>query len=63
MNDLLFHAAPAAVRRLSQRLTELLDLIAEYLTDMRLMKNIVNEYEFFSVQLLTTRPGITPDHV
>ncbi len=59
----LMHQLFKTVKKDWQVTPELLDLVAEYLTDMRLMKNIVNEYEVFAVQLLTTVPGITPDHL
>lgn len=59
----LMHQLFTTVKKDWQVTPELLDLVAEYLTDMRLMKNIVNEYEVFAGLLLTTVPGITPDHL
>jgi len=59
--------APDLMHRLFQTVDvdrpspQLLDTIAEQLTDMRLMKNVVNEYEVFARQLMTTVLGITPD--
>mgnify|MGYP000976470938 CR=1 FL=1 len=44
----------------------LLDLVARYTTDMRLMLNICNEFAVFVERLLwskTVAPGITPDQV
>lgn len=45
MNDLLFHAAPAAVRRLSQRLTELLDQLPSDERSKFLGILVVDEHE------------------
>ena len=59
----LMHQLFTTVEKNCQVKPDLLDLVAEYLTDMRLMKNIVNEYEVFASQLLPTVPGITPDHL
>jgi|JI8StandDraft_1071087.scaffolds.fasta_scaffold05434_4 hypothetical protein len=59
----LMHQLFTTVKKDWQVTPELLDLVAEHLTDMRLMKNTVNEYEVFASQLLTTVPGITPDHL
>lgn len=44
----------------------LLDLIARHTTDMRLMKNICNEFVVFAEHLLWTKtpaPGMTADHL
>lgn len=44
----------------------LLDLVARHTTDMRLMKNICNEFVVFAEHLLWTRspaPGMTADHL
>lgn len=44
----------------------LLDLIARHTTDMRLMKNICNEFAVFAEHLLWTKnpaPGMTADHL
>ena len=45
MNDLLFHAAPAAVRRLSRRLTELLDQLPSEERSKFLGLLVVDEHE------------------
>lgn len=45
MNDLLFHAAPAAVRRLSQRLTELLDQLPSDVRSKLLGILVIDEHE------------------
>jgi len=45
MNDLLFHAAPAAVRRLSRRLTELLDQLPPEERSKFLGLLVVDEHE------------------
>ncbi len=44
----------------------LLDLVARHTTDMRLMKNICNEFAVFAEHLLWTKnpaPGMTADHI
>lgn len=44
----------------------LLDLVARHTTDMRLMKNICNEFAVFAEHLLWTKnpaPGMTADHL